>query len=36
MIIILKGKKKTGKGGWKGRRGYIRDGGGWEEENGRE
>ena len=35
MIIILKGKKKTGKGGWKGRRGYIRDGGGWEEENGR-
>ena len=35
MIIILKGKKKTGKGGWRGRRGYIRDGGGWEEENGR-
>jgi len=35
MIIILNGKKKTGKGGWRGRIGYIRDRGGWEEENGR-
>jgi len=26
MIIILKGKKKTGKGGWRGQRGYIWDG----------